>query len=183
MYPRIRITALALSLAALPALASAQAAKPLSFGVSGGLSLPTGDFGDAYHSGFNVSGHVYYVPATMPNLSLRGDVTYDRFGGKDDVFNRDNATFRSLGFIGNAMYALGMGGEGSVRPYVIAGLGFYNGDTDLGETDETDSSTDFGFNAGAGINFALSGFQTFAEVRYHRVDETGWLPVTFGIRF
>ena len=61
------------------------------------------------------------------------------------------------------------------------------------------SSTDFGINVGAGINFALKGnVSAYFEVRYHYIwgpelkDATGasrgkangqFLPLTFGIRF
>lgn len=193
MFRAIRTAGLVLALATLPAVAGAQDAKPLSFGVSGGLSLPMGDISDAYNAGFNVSGHVFYKLANQPKLTLRGDVTFDRFGGKDDGFSGLGAadfSFRSLGFLANAMYALGEGGEGKAAPYVIGGLGFYNGsanvDADIpgfGSIDIGGSSTDFGFNVGAGVNFGLAGFSAFAEARYHLVDGSGWIPVTFGIRF
>ena len=48
---------------AAPAALSAQSSdKTVSFGVSGGLSLPMGDLGDVAKSGYNITGHVFFCP-------------------------------------------------------------------------------------------------------------------------
>lgn len=41
-----------------PAILSAQSSA-VGFGVSGGLSVPTGDLGDAVDAGYSVAGHVF----------------------------------------------------------------------------------------------------------------------------
>ena len=58
----------AIGLALVATAANAQsvvpAAKPVSFGIAGGMSVPTGDFGDGFKSGYNVSGLVQFQQPT-----------------------------------------------------------------------------------------------------------------------
>ena len=81
MKRSLRIFGLA-SLLALPVAAHAQNQKSVSFGASGGLSLPMGDLGDAAEAGYSVAGHVYLKPSSMKNLAFRLDVSYDSWGAK-----------------------------------------------------------------------------------------------------
>jgi len=171
---------------ALPVMASAQdAPRPVSFGVSGGLSIPLGDLADGYSSGFNVTGHVMLRPASFTNLSFRGDVNFDRFSAKDV----DDVTFRFLGGTANAVYAFPQSTPGMVRPYVLAGVGMQNTkvSVDVGAGSASNSSTDVHVQGGGGINFQLSGFTTFLEAKFVNVFGDGssvnYLPITFGIRF
>src|SRR5688500_628000 len=59
------------------------AARPFSFGISGGVSIPTGDAGDALESGFNVSGLLQARQAAGP-LGFRAEVGYHNFGLKGE---------------------------------------------------------------------------------------------------
>jgi opacity protein-like surface antigen len=186
MTRALRLVGLAAALAA-PTLVSAQAAadKPLSFGVSGGLSLPMGDLGNAANAGFTVAGHVFFKPATVNVVRFRGDVAYDKWGVKDAGGNAD---LRSLSFVANALYDVPT--QSNVRPYLIGGLGLYNSKAiiDLGQTSaSTSSNTDLGLQVGGGLTFKLSGFDTFAEAKFVNVFSSGssttWLPITFGVRF
>lgn len=62
----------------------------------------------------------------------------------------------------------------SFEPYIIAGLGMYNGE--------------FGLNAGLGADFAISGSPIgfFADARFHAVfqpgDNPNLLPINAGVR-
>jgi hypothetical protein len=164
------------ALALLPAVASAQDASKLSFGVMGGLSLPMGDFGDGAESGFNITGSIY--APLGDKLKLRGDVGYESFEPKIGSGN-----LNVLSFAGNVMLPLGAAAsEGGVRPYLIGGAGLYRF-----SCDGCDSETDLGIGVGGGFEFKLSGFTTFAEARFVNVftedDSTNWIPITFGIRF
>ncbi|MES2522822.1 MAG: hypothetical protein V4617_09010 [Gemmatimonadota bacterium] len=186
MKRSLRLIGLA-ALVALPAAVSAQeSTRPVSFGVSGGLSLPVGDFGEGFDSGFNITGHVAFKPATFTNLSFRGDVGYDRFAAK----NLDDVNFRMISVTGNAIYAFPQATPGIVRPYVLGGVGGYNGKTTgtvLGQDIDDSGSTEVGIQGGGGINFQLSGFATFIEAKYVNIfsdgNSTGFIPITFGIRF
>lgn len=188
MKRALRACALIAAIAA-PAALSAQAAdKPVTFGVSGGLSLPMGDFGEGLSSGYNITGHVYFKPAALKSLRLRGDVSFDRFG-----FDGVDGNFRSLGFVGNVVYDFPTQSSSMVKPYVLGGLGLYNGkgsvelNTGVGNLDVSGSETNLGLQVGGGLAFQLSGFSTFAEAKLVNVFSEGessrFIPITFGVRF
>jgi len=165
-----------------PALVSAQSSA-VGFGLSGGLSVPTGDLGDAVDAGYSIAGHVFLKSSSMKSLRFRGDVSYNGF----DYKNID-ASYRSLGFVGNALIDLST--NGGVKPYVLGGLGAFNGkrSTQIGSAAVVStSSTDVGIQVGGGLNFQLSGFSTFLEVKYVNVftdnNSAGYTPITFGVRF
>jgi opacity protein-like surface antigen len=83
---------------------------------------------------------------------------------------------------GNLVYAFP--GGMTATPYLIAGAGWYNTKSD---ESGAESSNDIGINVGLGARFALSGFSTFAEVRYHHIfsdpNALQMIPLTFGILF
>ncbi len=184
MKRSLRILGLA-ALVAAPTFVSAQTARPIGFGVSGGLSLPTGDLGDGADAGYNITGHVMLRPASFTNLSFRGDVSFDRFGVK----NVSDANTRFLGFTGNAIYSFPQANPGVVRPYVIGGVGAYNSkvNVNFGSVSSSATSTDVGVQGGGGINFQLSGFSTFVEAKFVNVFGDGssanFIPITFGVKF
>ena len=184
MKRSLRILGL-VTLIAAPTFVSAQTARPIGFGVSGGLSLPTGDLGDGADAGYNITGHVMLRPASFTNLSFRGDVSFDRYGVKDV----SDANTRFLGFTANALYSFPQANPGVVRPYIIAGVGAYNSKVSVtsGNITGSASSTDIGVQGGAGINFQLSGFSTFVEAKFVNVFGDGssanFIPITFGVKF
>jgi Outer membrane protein beta-barrel domain len=186
MYMKRALRALGLIAAiAAPAALSAQSSdKPISLGVSGGLALPMGDFGEGLSSGFNVTGHVYFKPASLKSIRLRGDVSFDRFtaDGNSDF------SFRSLGVAGN-VYDFPTESSSMIKPYVLGGLGLYNGKStvEIGSAEVSGSDTNLGIQAGAGVAFQLSGFSTFAEARLVNIFSDGnssrYVPIVFGVRF
>ncbi len=165
-----------------PALVSAQSSA-VGFGVSGGLSVPTGDLGDNVDAGYSIAGHAFLNPSSVKSLRFRGDVSYSGF----DYKNID-ASYRSLGFIGNVL--LDLSSSDGVKPYLLAGVGAFNGkrSTQVGSAAVVStSSTGVGIQFGGGLHFQLSGFSTFLEAKYVNVftDNTsaGYIPITFGVRF
>ena len=177
---RALTASLTVALVALPSLATAQ--KSLSFGVSGGLSAPIGSLGDYASSGYDITGHVFFAPQSNKTLGLRGDVSYDSWNAKGG-----GATLRSLGFTGNGIYHFSDTKGSIFSPYALAGAGAFNVSSRISGTNISGSSTDFGTQVGAGVEFQLSGFSTFGEVKLVNVFSSGsstrWFPVTFGIRF
>ena len=178
---------------ALPAMVSAQESRPVTFGVSGGLALPIGDLGKGYSSGFDVTGHLAFKPASFTSLSFRGDVSFDRFGAKNSVGSTD-VNLRAIGVTGNAIYSFPQSSPAVVRPYVIVGVGGFNTKSSFKNSTvslESPSSTDVGVQGGGGINFQLSGFTTFVEAKFVNVfsgsggnsSSATWIPITFGFRF
>ncbi len=164
--------------------------RPFDFGLLGGLSMPMGDFADVAGIGFHIGGFGETRLSTTSPIRIRAEIAYNRFGAKgvEDVGEIEiDGSYSVLSFTGNAIYDLPT--EGMVRPYVMGGLGLYRFSSDIdadipgvGDVDGGGSSTEFGFNIGGGVAFQLSGFSTFAEIRYHTADFS-YIPVSFGIRF
>jgi len=174
-----------------PAMASAQNATPktLSFGVSGGASLPMGDVGDFYNTGYNVTGHLLLSPTSLPRLGFRADVSFDSWKAKEVLGVDPDVSLRNLGVSANAIFK--SAAPMSIKPYVLGGVGFYNakasgsfGGTGSGSTE---SNSSVGVQVGGGLEFQLSGFTTFLEAKFVNAftegSSTNWVPVTFGIRF
>lgn len=186
---RSLVLAAVVCMVATAGVASAQAAKKASIGVSGGLSMPMGDLGGAAESGYNVTGHYFYKPASTKRMLFRGDVSYDAWGGKSTSAGAAVVgSFRSLGFTANAIISAG-DSRSTMRPYLIAGAGIhktsvtYNGTSAGFKT----SDTNLGVHGGGGVEFSLSGMSTFLEAKYAYVvqENTDWtfVPITFGVRF
>jgi len=90
---------------------------------------------------------------------------------------------------GNALFPVGDAAL-KARPYVIARIGVYHASSsaDLPSGNSVSrSDTNFGINLGGGFLFALSGFETFVELRYHIAftedNNTSFLPISFGFKF
>lgn len=164
--------------------AQSGAGKALSFGVSGGLAVPTGETADNMKTGYDVTGHVFYNLSSSGKLALRGDVSYDKWSAKDE-FGDFNS--RILGIVGNVILSPS---TGAVRPYLLGGAGVFrskSSSTVAGATGSYSSDSEMGVQVGAGLQFQLSGFSTFAEARYVNVFADGgdakWIPIVFGVRF
>ena len=180
-----RLTACAAALLAVSASTAqaqtAAAARPVSFGVTGGLSIPTGDFGDFFESGYNAGALLEFTPAVSP-LAIRIEGDYQRFAVKDVDSESD---LRMISGTANALFKFGS--AMMVRPYVLGGVGLFN----VGGTgDDGESENKFGYNVGGGLEIPLSGITVFGDVRFQqvRVGEEGesnfnLVPIKIGIRF
>jgi opacity protein-like surface antigen len=172
---------LALAAATANAQSMTPVAKPVSFGVSGGLSVPTGDLSDGVNSGFNLSGLVEFQPPALP-VSFRLDVQYQQFGAKEG-----DAKAKTIGGLANVLYHFPT--KSLVRPYVTGGLGLVNYKISGDVCDEFDcpSDTKFAYDLGAGIEFQLTGMSTFIEADWQSIQTEGsatrMIPIRVGIKF
>lgn len=179
--------------AALGLLASAVAspvrAQRPTVGLSAGPSLPVSTLNESHEPGLNVAAHVsgrWQASA----VGFRLEVFYNRFD--NTVFSCvDTCTVpgisdrpvRVAGAAADVLFNFDQTGTGL---YVIAGGGPYNVDVGRGE-----SSTNLGFNVGAGARFRLAQLGAFVEARFHTIAyEAGgvdakveYVPITFGIEF
>lgn len=171
----VRSTMLIAVLAAVSVPAHAQ--RRTSVGIAAGASVPVGDLGDATSTGFHVLGTLSVSGTASSPLGFRIDGMYNKLSGKSSGPDVNVWTIN-----GNLVYALP--GGMTATPYVIAGAGWYNSKAD---ESGAESSSDLGINAGIGARFALSGFSTFAEVRFHNIfsdpNSARFVPLTFGILF
>jgi Outer membrane protein beta-barrel domain len=161
--------------------AMAQSSSSARFGVSGGLTLPIGDLGDGYGTGFNIQGHASIKPSAFP-LSLRGDLGLITLSGKTvnaGGITGSNPSLTLFTVNGNAIYNFESSKDATFVPYVIGGAGIYSGNRSFG--------THFGINGGGGVTFKLAGFDAFVEGRFHNVFGDGGsarlIPISFGIMF
>lgn len=169
-----------LAVAAVAPAAVAQdaaATRAVRFGVEGGLSMPSGDFGDAANMGFLVGGIMDIMPANWP-VAIRANLDYQRWGVDSELADGEN--FSSISVTGDAMFAIPT--TGGIKPYILGGLGFYRTQCSA-DGEACDASNDLGFNFGGGLNFNLGTLDTHVEARYHSVDEADFIPIVFGIRF
>lgn len=186
---RSMMTVAALAVTFVASTAQAQVAKPISFGVSAGAAIPTGDMGDGLNTGFGIAG-IADMKTHLP-VNFRGELSFNRFGAKDMPSGVDGHARIFAGIV-NAVLSIPT--SGGVQPYVIGGPGVYSLKTTVsdGTVDVSSSKTAMGLNGGMGLNFHVGTFSTFAEARYHYIfskdDNKGYvnsqtIPLSFGIRF
>lgn len=170
------------SVVALSLVAAPTAHAQVGVGVSAGLSLPTGDFGDIVKSGYSVNGLVGFTMPLSP-LGFRGEVGYNSWDGKTNA-GLDGVTASSLSGTGNLV--LQVPGMIVAKPYLIGGVGAHRFKLDAGGTNNA-AETKFGWNVGAGLNFGLGTLSTMVEARYTTIQGNGgsvhYVPITFGIMF
>jgi hypothetical protein len=171
-FVRSAFVVAALFAIALPAHAQRRA----SLGVAAGATFPVSDLGDATSTGFHVLGTLAISGTASSPLGFRVDGMYNDLSGKNS-----GADVKVWTINGNLVYAFP--GGMTATPYLIAGAGWYNSKAEGAD----ESSNAIGINGGIGARFALSGFSTFAEVRYHNIfsdpNSAQMIPLTFGILF
>jgi opacity protein-like surface antigen len=161
--------------------ARAQQSNAVTVGFSGGLNLTSGDLSNTNGTGFNIQAHAGYKPSSLA-FGLRGDLGIWTTPGKTVTPIAGGASVSYPGITwttlnANGVYNFEGAKDATFVPYVIGGVGIYNGTKGIG--------TKFGINAGGGVTFKLSGFDAFAEARFHNVFTDGFsariIPISFGI--
>jgi hypothetical protein len=161
--------------------------KPVQIGVAAGAAVPVSDLGNAFNTGFNVTGTIAINVPLLP-IGFRIDAAYNQLGEKAPTTTPNSSSVASssvnakiAGVTGNVVF--GMPGV-IITPYFIGGVGYYRiSSSATGSV----ASNDFGFNAGAGVKLPLLVFSAFAEARYNRISENGrsvsFIPITVGVMF
>jgi hypothetical protein len=182
---KVRLIALGAIAAMFGLAAVGHAQIPIHFSGAAGMSPPIGDLGDASTVGFNLN--MRGETGISRTWGWRGDISWDRFGGRGDT---DNWTY--LGFAGNVIHR-------QAGPlYEYGGLGVYNQRQALLRPFADIDETNLGVQTGVGYNFPRMGrTNTFVEIGLVNVFKPGssagnaltpsansvWFPVRFGIRF
>jgi hypothetical protein len=160
------------------------AQRPVSLGLGGGVSIPSGQFRDGAEIGWHALATIA-VSSLMQPLGLRIDVAYNRFEFRDapPALADENQWTGSATL--NFTYRLPMTNS-PMSPYLISGVGAYRSDCtfDIG----CEAVTKYGWNVGLGAKLYVLGFRSFLEGRYHRTsrgeeNDVHYFPVTFGVMF
>ena len=151
----------------------------LYFQIGGGAAIPTGDFSQYYHNGWNGTAAIGWQPAASP-LGLRLMVGYNRLNGKTfggaNGFELQDPDLWALNV--NADWRLARWGMNPHNGfYLTGGAGAYHfrnfGQNALigsGSGNElatdNDRTTKFGLNGGLGFSFGIGNAAMFVESRY-----------------
>ena len=159
------------------------AQRPVSIGIAGGASIPSGELREGVDVGWHALATIA-VSTLMQPLGLRIDVAYNRFAFTDAGPARSDE-YQSTGSATlNFTYRLPMTSS-PLSPYLISGAGAYRGDCSLESGCEP--TTRYGWNVGLGTKLFVLGFRSFLEARYHRTEigdtNVQYFTPTFGILF
>jgi len=172
------LAAATLLVAAAATAAEAQMESSSRFGLSGGISSPMGDFGDAAELGFIVGGH--WSRALGESLRLRVNVDLSRYG----LPSGTDGNWMLIGGMANIVYPIQ--NESALKPYILGGLGMTRSSIDITGFGSS-NSTDLAFNAGVGFDFMMGSRGWFTEIKYVSVQGDGgsldYLPIVLGIKF
>lgn len=149
--------------------------RSVHFNVAAGATLPLGTFSDVVDVGYHVTGGIGMREPTA-QIGFRGEASYNGLNVKNGGGN-----LHVTAFTANATYDLSSAGSNGSTLYLIGGAGAYNVGGDNG------SDTHFGWNAGMGFRWPLSGFAAYVEGRFHFVTNTAnstrFVPLSFGLQF
>ena len=154
-------------------VAHAQRRSGLKFSGAIGLSAPIGDLDKRGSTGFGAAIRTEsQLDADI--WSLRGDFSFDRFGGKDGVDSYQYFTVAT-----NLVH------HTNVRLYQFGGFGIYTAKTAVDAVNNRSESA-FGLQGGIGLNLDTKSLKSFVEFGITDVLTTGrssvWFPVRVGIR-
>ena len=155
-----------------------QAQAP-QMGLGIGLTMPTGNYGDVASSGFHVLGNVAFKLGPSP-LKVRADLSYHRTGLEGGIDGNSSL----IGGMANLVYTVP---SPVIKPYFLAGVGYFS--EKFSGLGQSESGSSFAYGAGAGLNFGLAVASMFVEVKYLSIasndtfNKANVLPITIGLRF
>lgn len=131
-------------------------------GFSGGAGIPTGDYGNAANTGWQLGATGTHMLNSQ--WGIGADVAYHAWSGSNDL----NAAAETLFGPGSeykwsavqatAHATMAFPTQGNAKPYMQAGLGLYELSLKLSSPsgDNNTSKSKFGFNLGGGMDFLTS---------------------------
>jgi opacity protein-like surface antigen len=177
-YGRLGMIALAaLTFGAMPAHAQFP-----SLSLMGGVSFPKGDASQAEDMGYNGAMGLNFSAPLIP-IGVRLEAGLSHFPGKTVNVGGTNFTQSMNIWNGTVDATYGLPLPLPVKPYAIAGLGYYGAIMTVDGVPGNTTEKKLGYNAGVGVSFT----RFFAEVRYHHMNTDNsaitYMPLTFGITF
>ncbi len=166
---------------ALAGTTSLTAQTRAKIGVGGGGTIPVGDFGDFYKTGWHGQVMVLFDLPALP-IDIRVEGQYGE--NKLDVSGSDIKAKLITGMVG-AQIPLGPPGS-PAKPYLTGGVGVTNVDFLSGSSIDA-SETKFSVGGGAGVTFSIGSVSLFVEARVMNTFTSGssvtFIPITGGILF
>jgi opacity protein-like surface antigen len=149
--------------------------------LGGVLTLPMGDFGDAFKMGWRAGANVGYFVTDQIQVGATGAYSQNKV---DDTTGVGDAKLNILQFGAFGKYMFKMQND-RIAPYLKTGVGFYNGKASVSGGSSA-SSTDLGINGGVGVAFAVSPTASvFVEGAYHNiftdVSSTSYIAANAGL--
>ncbi len=173
-----RITFAVAALACLAGVGSLPA-QGVRFGVGGGLLMPMGDYNTADKPGFIFGAGVVFPVGTAP-VAVRVEGSYSQTS-HDGI----DGNSKIMGGMASLVYSFT--GGGSVTPYVLGGVGFYNLKVTIPSFAVDTSVSKIGFGGGGGLRFAMGSASLFVEARYMNIATSGgstsFVPIIAGVSF
>jgi hypothetical protein len=160
--------------AALSPRAWAQSSAGL--GLAGGATVPLSTYSNDKNTGYHL-GLVLTLKTSLRAIMFRVD------GDFSELKYKQSSTKEQI-WMANANLVMQLPATMVVTPYVLGGVGVYNRRRTLFLNNN--STTDLGFNGGAGLRFGVGEVHTFVEVRYHAAsgrNDIRMVPITFGVSF
>ncbi len=173
---RILLSGIALAcIAALGASPAAAQRARLSLGAGG--VMPSGDYSSLDNAGWQLMGAVEVGVPHSP-LAVRVDLMYGLTPHQGGLLTGSTTL---SGSTANAVYRVGAPAL-PLRPYVLAGLGYYHVDFGSGASESKPA-----FDAGTGLSLGFGPMHLFGEARWVSVltsgSSTTFFPVTVGFTF
>ncbi len=150
----------------------------------GGVSFPTGNFGDAFQTGFGGGGSIGY--GVSPHVLLSWGLAYHHFDDEE----LDNLDISVTPITMGVDYKIPS--RRGLAPWVGGGIGAYrvNAEEDLGGGATLSfDETNFGLNVGGGIGFPVSRTAVVGTgIKFHYVGgdqfiDTPFFTIQFGVGF
>jgi len=168
---RTMFAAMAVALFILPATASAQ-----SIFVGGGVTIPSGDYGDYAKTGWIADAGVTFDIGEQ-GLWVYGEGFYGSNKHDDDSGDKTNV----YGAMGGVGYEFDTGGSLGIYVFGGAGLMVHQYKPDTGDSD---SESKFGYEGGAGVDFPLGDrIGLWVEGRFMGSKDTNFFGILAGLGF
>jgi opacity protein-like surface antigen len=179
---RVLQLALAVAVASVAGVATV-AAQGARFGVGGGVLSPMGDFKNLDKTGWHGLVRVdFSIP--MSPVGIRIDGLYGQTSHKAPFDGDGNS--KGIGGLASLVWNVPVPAP-LVKPYVLAGGGFFNLKTTVPSQSVDTSESKFAYALGAGVRIGLGPVNFFGEGRYVSVQTTDgstkFLPLTVGVLF
>jgi len=177
-------SALVLAVLVFAGTAAAAAQSDVRFGLGAGVVIPMGDYSDDVAWGDKL-GFLFGAGASIglgtAPVRIRVEGSYSQTAHDSAAWGGVDGNTKILGGMASVVYPFETAGK--VKPYVLAGIGYYS----VKESILDESESGVGFGGGAGLMLAAGSANILLEVRYLTSKAGGLnfarLPIMVGVSF